>query len=99
MTAALKSLEDIVGDVLRERFDDVDIDEIQVRRDEDHDGDPILKITVVYNTKNKKGLDATKTSGIVRVTRPRLSEINESAFPVFSFISRSDWKGTSSAAV
>jgi hypothetical protein len=90
---AIRTLEDIVEDVLRERFDDVDIDDIQVRRDEDHDGDPILRITVVYNTKNKKGLDARKTSSIVRVMRPHLDQVNENAFPVVSFVSRSDWKG------
>lgn len=94
---AMEKLRDIVLDVLRERFDDVAIENIDIQRDRDEDGNDILRVQVVFDG-NTKRLDARKASSVQRYMRPRLAEIQETAFPVMSYISKSDYRKHKAAA-
>lgn len=77
----------VVLNTLRADFENIKILDVKVSRDEDTDGDEILRIDVIFEGSLK---DARKFSGAVRHIRPKLHEIGEEAFPLFSFISEGD---------
>jgi len=83
------SLEEIVSGIVRERFADAIIDSIAVEADEDNDGDPILRITVVFASEIAN-IESHKLAGLARHLRPKLTERKESGFPIFRFISKRD---------
>jgi hypothetical protein len=77
----------VVMDTISADFGSVKIVDVKVlERPDDEDG-AILDIQVVFEGK-AKDLDAGKVSGAVGHVRPRLEEIGESAFPLFSFVTR-----------
>ena len=82
----------VVKKVLAKDFRDVVVEEVRVFEDLDTDGDEILRVYVVFDGK-PNDLDAGKLSGLVRHVRPELEKIKEEAFPLFSFISKREWKG------
>lgn len=87
----------LIEEVVRDRFGDASIVSVHVREDEDFDGDIVLYVTVVFDA--KKPLDSDKTNSIVRHTRHRLMhERDDRAFPVFSFVSKSDASRLKTAA-
>ncbi|QJP15588.1 hypothetical protein G3545_19140 [Starkeya sp. ORNL1] len=88
----MKKVADLVRDVFRAEFDKVEIVGINAIQDKDRDGDSILRIEVVFKG-DLKNFDASKLSGATRRLIPRLSEIDESAFPLFSFLSQKEAKG------
>jgi hypothetical protein len=51
--------------------------------------DTVLHIDVIFDG-TPENVDARNLSGAVRHVRPKLNAIGETAFPVFSFISKSD---------
>lgn len=80
----------IVRDALASDFRKARIIDVRVREDRDYDGAEILRVDVLYEG-GPADLDAGKLSGAVRNIKPRLvSEAGERAFPLFSFISKSD---------
>ena len=79
----------LISATLQVDFEDVRILEVRVRDDVDSDGDDILIIDVVFEGQ-PKDLDARKLSGAVRRVRPGLFELGEEAFPLFSFVSKTD---------
>jgi hypothetical protein len=84
---SISEIEEVVADTLRDDFDNIKILNVKVFRDEDSDGDEILRIDVVFEGSRK---DARTLAGAVRHVRPKLSAIGEKAFPLFSFISERD---------
>lgn len=84
-----KEIEAIVSDVLADDFNKAKIVHISVRKDFDASGDEILWIEVVYDGAYTD-IDPKKIGGAVRRVRPRLSAVGETAFPLFSFISKRD---------
>lgn len=88
---------DVIESVLKERFDDVEIESISIEHDLDEDGDAILLVQVIFDGK-KKQLDARKTSGVLRHMLPKMAEIGEYAFPVISFVAKSEIGKTKPAA-
>jgi hypothetical protein len=83
-----QSAADLIEEVVREKFADGGIEAVEVVKSNDHEGGVVLNVTVVFN---KTGtLDSHKTSGIVRQVRGKLLELEEAAFPIFTFISKSD---------
>ncbi len=60
---------------------------IAVRPDFGEYGDEILVIKAVLN---QDRLGAQRTSGLIRHLRPKLAEAGTEAFPVISFIARSE---------
>ena len=89
MAASTKKIETIVRSVLESRFGDVDIDSVIVEPDVDEDGEDILRVKVVLGGRFKQ-LDPEKSSSIIRHLRPKIAEIGEYAFPIISFISKSE---------
>lgn len=83
-------LKDLIKKSIRERFENVTIDNIYIQEDLDEDGDDILVVKIVFSG-TRKQLDARKSSGFLRDIRPKIMEIGENAFPVISFISNSDF--------
>lgn len=76
----------VIGETLSRDFQNVRIIDVRVHADKDADGDEILRVEVIFDG-TPKDLDARKVSGVIRHLRPRLSAIQESAFPLLSFIS------------
>lgn len=82
-------IEKIVRNVLSERFENVEIESISVVFDVDEDGDDILRVKVIFDGQTKH-LDARKASGVLRHLRPKIAEIGEDAFPIMSYIAKSE---------
>lgn len=70
-------------------FEKIHVSDVQVREEVDSDGDEIIHVYVVHD-KAPKQADIRRLLGAVRHVRPRLTEVGETAFPLFSFISRDD---------
>lgn len=85
----MEQIADIVRDTLTTDFQKIQISDVQVREDVDSDGDRILHVYVIFEGAPKHA-DIRKLSGAVRHVRPKLTEVGETAFPLFSFISRED---------
>ena len=88
-------VKEIIEGVVRERLTGTDVIDVQVKEDKDCEGDTIYRVTVVYDSVTGR-LDSEKTASLARYTRSRLA--GRDAFPIFSFISRSDVKRTRAAA-
>ena len=79
-------VKDIVESTLRERCGNV-FEVIAVRPDFGEYGDEILVIKAVLD---KDLLGAERTSGLIRHLRAKLAEAGTEAFPVISFIAKSE---------
>jgi hypothetical protein len=85
-TVSTEEIGEVVKDTLRTDFDGIEIVDVRVAREEDSDGDEILRIDVVFEgSRNARHLSAA-----VRHVRPKLIAIGEQAFPLFSFITAKD---------
>ena len=82
----LPKVKDIVEETLRERCGNV-FELIAVRPDFNEYGDEILVIKAIFN---KDRLGAQRTSGLIRHLRPKLAEVGTEAFPIISFIAKSE---------
>ena len=82
----LPKVKDVIEETLRERCGDV-FELIAVRPDFDQYGDEILVIKAIFD---KDRLDAQKTPGLIRHLRPKLAEVGTEAFPIISFIAKSE---------
>lgn len=82
-------LQAIVSQLVRERFPDAAIDTVTVVADEDSDGDPILRVTVVFESEIAD-LEARQLASLTRHVRPKLREHNDHRFPIFRFLSKRD---------
>lgn len=80
----------LVRESLAPDFNKVKIIEVIVHDEVDSDGEAVLRVDVIFEG-TPKDVDALKLTGAVRHVRPRLREMNEEAFPLFSFISKGDW--------
>jgi len=85
---AKKDVTALIEGVVREKFADAGIEIVRIEEGRDHEGDAIFNITVVFN--NAGPLDSHKTSGIARHVRHKLLAAQENAFPIFTFMSKSD---------
>lgn len=70
-------------------FKHLKIAKVKVREDEDSAGDSILLVDVVFEG-SPKDVDARELSSAVRIVRPALASMGVTAFPLFSFITRSE---------
>ena len=75
--------------IIREDFPDAKIISVKIKEDVDFDGERVLKITVVFDSRSGK-IDAARAAGIGRRIRPALEENDEDAFPMFYFVSAAD---------
>lgn len=84
-----KQVEDVIAAVLEERFGTAKIVSVDVKPDVDEEGERVLFVNVVFNA-GKKPLDARETSGLARRVLPKIEQLGETGFPVFSFIAQSE---------
>ena len=82
----LPKIKEAVEQTLKERCGDV-FELIAVKPDLNEYGDEILVVKAVHR---KDRLDAKQTSSLIRHLRPKLAEAGTEAFPVISFIARSE---------
>jgi len=83
-----ETYERAVRKIITDSLSAAKIIDIKFEPDVDFDGDDILKILVVFDTKSD--LDASRVAGMVRRIRPAMSKGGEERFPIMSFISKSD---------
>ena len=92
-----RKVERIVCAVLKDVFGADRIGDVHVVRALGWDDDEILRIYAVFNGAEEQ-FDATLAYDVVRHMRSRLlEELTEDAFPVMSYISKSDMKTVKNA--
>lgn len=82
-------VKEIVRDVLTQELGSMEVVSINIWPDIDEYGEKIIKINVIFGGREKK-LDPTKTAGLARHLIPRLQDVGEGAFPILSFIAKSE---------
>jgi hypothetical protein len=97
MSAIKAAIVQMIEEVVRQRFADALIHDVRVSQEHDSDGDALFRVTVVFERKGAQLLDAHKTAGIARHIRHRLLEEDEDAFPIVTFVSKSDAAGLEAA--
>jgi hypothetical protein len=85
----MKKIAKIIHEVLASDFERMRVLKVNVREDVDSDGEDVLRVEVLFEG-TPKDLVAGALAGAVRRVRPKLIEANESAFPIFSFISNKE---------
>ena len=88
---------EIVEEVIRSRMAGSEIVEIRSAEGEDHEGDPVLRVMVVFDPA-KGALNSQRMTGLARHLRSRLGPDGAAPYPVFQFVSKSDAKKLSHAA-
>lgn len=92
----LSELRGIVAELLRKRFRHVAFDPIDMRPGIDHDGDEIVRVTMVcddalFGDRGIK-LDPRKTLSLDWDIWERFTEAGTKAFPITIYMPRSDWE-------
>ncbi|SIO48700.1 hypothetical protein SAMN05444722_2575 [Rhodovulum sp. ES.010] len=88
----MENIAKAIEEVVRDRFADVRIVRVDVEEGQDHDGDQVFFVRVVFDSEIKD-LDAAKLSGITRHLRSRLFDLGDERFPYTRFISQADFEG------
>ena len=87
-----RKLAQIASTQLDDDFENIKILDVKAELGVDEDGEPVVKIFVVFEG-DPKSADIAKLSGIERRVRLKFEEeAHDDAFPVFSFISKEDAK-------
>lgn len=97
MNRDVRKLEEIIRSKLAAEYKRLKVVNVKVREDADFEDDDVIYVDVVFEGP-LQDTDAGALSGVVRKVRPALFEIDESAFPIFSFISKDDARRASRAA-
>jgi hypothetical protein len=90
---ALRSKEEIqqiVSGALDRRFPKIRVSCINVREGEDEDGDEIVEITIVFDSK-KSDFEPAKVPAFLNEVADALLDAKNAPFPVLSFVAKSDW--------
>lgn len=96
-TALSDELVTLIRGLLAERLGEAVVKDVRVRRDQDADGDDILRVTVLVEL-NGDRVPAEQTRGLIRVARAGLADLGEEAFPIFSFMTPTEAKELGAAA-
>lgn len=88
----MENVEKAIEEIVRDRFSNIKIISVDVEEGEDHDGDPVLLVRVVFDAEIDD-FDASRLSGITRHLRTKLFDMDESRFPLTRFVSRKDVEG------
>lgn len=81
-------IEQLVQRIVRAEFPDAQLQGIDVKEATDADGDPIMWITVIFET--SRDIDAAKTPSLVRHLWPKLRAAKEPRFPLFRLMTSAD---------
>lgn len=74
----------MVQRIVVEQLNPARIERVDVEHDVDHDGDPILRIKIVFDAEDDR-LDPRSVRGLARHLREPLEELRVEEFPMFSF--------------
>ena len=85
----LNELEGLVKTILSKKLSGVEIVDVTIRPDVDDDGDDVLIVKVVFESR-KHRLNSAETTGLVRRILPEIRERGVSGFPILSFIAKSE---------
>ena len=88
---ALNQARRVIDDGMRNHHREIQFVKVSVRPDIDHDGDEFLWVKAVYDGK-PADIDLGKSISIVRHLRLKLAEVDVEAFPVVSYVAKSDLK-------
>lgn len=69
--------------VVEDQLSPAAVHDIHLERDVDHDGDPILRVTIVVEVPDQ-GLDPARVRGLIRHLREPLGDFSDVGFPVIS---------------
>lgn len=75
----------VIRKIVEDELAPAKITNLFVEPDEDHDGDPILRIKIVFEVEEGHELDSRKVIGLARHLREPLENLGEARFPVFNF--------------
>jgi hypothetical protein len=93
----MQNLKKVIETSLAEEFAHLGVTAIDVREDEDRDGDRILWVDVIYKNGGKT-VDVKPLRHVVGKLRSALQEIQEDGFPVISYIDQKEWTKSNRAA-
>ncbi len=80
----MDDLKSVLLRVIKEHLSPANVLSVDVVADNDHDGDPILRVVIVFEVEGDR-LDPRQIKSLGRHLREPLEKINEERFPVFSF--------------
>lgn len=80
---------EILKSVVASELKPAKIVHLKSEKAEDHDGDPIMRIRVVYESDDNR-LDPNKTLGLSRVLCNRYRKIFAKRYPVFYFLTKEE---------
>lgn len=86
----------IVEPIVRARIRSGKVVDVLLRRDLDHDGDPVILVDVIFDNPQER-LDPKETVSLNRYVRKELLDRDIEDFPIFSFTSESDWRDVAAA--
>ena len=82
-----KVVRQTINDIVRRRLTSARIVNVDVRSGFDSDGDPVLRVTVVFASE-PTAQDTKKMVGLVRHIRTGLNRSGADSFPLLSYVSR-----------
>lgn len=85
-------IRDAIGTVVREELHPAQIVSVKVDGDLDHDGDEILRITVIFDSDGGQ-LNTSKVLGLPRHLRKPLAALDEKRFPILTFLTPEELDG------
>lgn len=89
-------LDSAIEAVVRGELTDADIEAVYTVEDCDQDGDPIIRVIVVFKTASR--FDAKKARSLTHRIFPVVKKGIRDAFPIVSFLSKADYARVSAAA-
>ena len=87
----LKRLASSIAKSLNSRFKAVEVIDVKIDPDFDRDGDPLLRVLVVFNGEIKDS-DIKVVAGAAMQLQPALEGIEEDVYPVLSFVSKLEYE-------
>ena len=75
--------------LVRSRIKSGNIVNVIVDRDENFQGESVINVKVIYDSKSKK-LNPEEVVGLTRIVRSRLHELGEFSFPMFYYIFKAE---------
>lgn len=84
-----EEVERTIVEVLNDQFDGVVFTKIYITPDRDDEGDEYLLVDAIVDDK-QKWPETEKKVGLIRHMCPKLAEVGTEAFPIISFLAKSE---------
>jgi hypothetical protein len=86
----------IVEPIVRARIRSGKVVDVLLRRDLDHDGDPVILVDVIFDNPQER-LDPKETVSLSRDVWEELLDRDVKGFPIMSFTAQSDLRNSAAA--